>query len=641
MLIFKNKLINIFLITLFLGSFILPFTASANSLSIEQIGETELNGKASIEIKATVVGYKLALLNTGEINFTVTDSSNAVIEEKAIAWKDTDLSTTYTSGSILSIGSSYQVKAELRFYTSGSGNNYSIKDSEEIDVTASPLEKWWYIYKTVGATGNFKGCTTPNSFASEQLCLNSENLAVDDTHTILMYPSTGCAQSDTKPIAPKECLHAIEPDAAALNTNTDYYPLAPLPGVGEKTCTQDKSVPPKTICVKTTPAGSAPSTGFGNYLNAMIKIFIGICAVLAMIMIIMGGIEYMTSELVSSKEAGKSKITNAVMGLLLALGAFALLNTINPDLLNISLGGLPTATITITPGQIAGDSGSPSTFTSTDLSGSGVTCTNSGGINALVSTASSFNGKVTYSLQWPFGYNENDQTIYSNCSTFVNQVYNCVGLASPGGNADTMFQNQALSEPVSSVDSTGTKVNGVALQHGVALQQGDLLGWETGENGAEMGHVFMYIGNGNIIDVHGPSGIKNKAVGLGSGWTVLYYNNYVGGGYKGNNIKHIIRVKNIGQATITPSASSTSGNVSVIYNATTKKVSINISDYVATSTYTYKLLIGQNVVTTGKITGKTASANVTTLYEHFQDKATTTAVYKDGVGIATVTFILK
>src|SRR3989344_3148463 len=69
----------------------------------------------------------------------------------------------------------------------------------------------------------------------------------------------------------------------------------------------------------------------------MIRIFIGLCAVLAVIMIVIGGIEYMTSELVSSKEQGKEKIQGALLGLLIAVGAYALLNTINPDLLNTNV----------------------------------------------------------------------------------------------------------------------------------------------------------------------------------------------------------------------------------------------------------------------------------------------------------------
>lgn len=76
---------------------------------------------------------------------------------------------------------------------------------------------------------------------------------------------------------------------------------------------------------------------FGRYINLMITVFLGIAAVLAMLMIIMGGLEYMTSELVSSKEAGRAKITHAVLGLLLALAAYLILNTINPSLLNLCL----------------------------------------------------------------------------------------------------------------------------------------------------------------------------------------------------------------------------------------------------------------------------------------------------------------
>lgn len=134
-------------------------------------------------------------------------------------------------------------------------------------------------------------------------------------------------------------------------TDTTYTPLAPLPGfaVGkdgkvlpidtDAHCTTDKSG--KTTCA---------TCPFGDYLNVMINIFIGFAAVLAMVMIVMGGIQYMTSELIPSKEAGKERIKNAILGLLLALGAFLILNTINPDLLNACI-KLETVTIEINPDE--------------------------------------------------------------------------------------------------------------------------------------------------------------------------------------------------------------------------------------------------------------------------------------------------
>lgn len=126
---------------------------------------------------------------------------------------------------------------------------------------------------------------------------------------------------------------------ASVNTDTKYTPLAPLPGMGMDA--NGNPIPFDTKSTKENPCA------FGQYLDIMIKIFIGISAVLAMLMIVLGGLEYMTSELISSKEHGKERIRNAILGLLIALGAYAILNTINPKLLNKCLDTLPQATIVI------------------------------------------------------------------------------------------------------------------------------------------------------------------------------------------------------------------------------------------------------------------------------------------------------
>lgn len=106
---------------------------------------------------------------------------------------------------------------------------------------------------------------------------------------------------------------------------TEYKLLAPLPCEDGPGCVLGE--------LKTFNA-SQENNSLGVYLNLMIKMFIGLCAVLAVVMIVVGGLEYMTSELVHSKEAGKSRITHAILGLIIALSAYALLYTINPDLLN-------------------------------------------------------------------------------------------------------------------------------------------------------------------------------------------------------------------------------------------------------------------------------------------------------------------
>ncbi len=125
---------------------------------------------------------------------------------------------------------------------------------------------------------------------------------------------------------PPVCVSPSE--VAADGCSCTYVLLAPLPNPDGEATKPDFD-----------PTG-AGGGAFGGYLNMMIKLFIGICAVLAVIMIVMGGIEYMTSELISSKEAGKERIWHAILGLLLALGAWTLLNTINPNLLKTDLKSL-------------------------------------------------------------------------------------------------------------------------------------------------------------------------------------------------------------------------------------------------------------------------------------------------------------
>ena len=71
----------------------------------------------------------------------------------------------------------------------------------------------------------------------------------------------------------------------------------------------------------------------GDYFNTIFLIAIGLCGALAVIMIVIGGIQYMGDESIFGKTEAKNKITSAILGLLIALGAYALLNTINPDLL--------------------------------------------------------------------------------------------------------------------------------------------------------------------------------------------------------------------------------------------------------------------------------------------------------------------
>lgn len=68
------------------------------------------------------------------------------------------------------------------------------------------------------------------------------------------------------------------------------------------------------------------------YFNKFLSIAIGLAGALAVIMIIIGGVEWMGNDSIFGKTKAKERITSAILGLLIALGSYALLNTINPDL---------------------------------------------------------------------------------------------------------------------------------------------------------------------------------------------------------------------------------------------------------------------------------------------------------------------
>jgi len=376
-----TRIISSSLLMLFLFSFLLPvgtILAADPTITISA-NKTEMKIGESIEIQVEVS-------HTPSVNITLTsnpaDATLSRLEKTSLGTITVHITSTYLLGQPKDLGdhpiifqtvtdnTTYVLQASAVSLANPFAGTGTIL-SNTITIEVKEPDKWWYTYKTIGATGNFKGCTTPDSFSSEIKCTTSKNLIVDGTTNIIV---TDCTESETKPIPLPLCLATIVPDPSPttteVKTELNYYPLAPLPGVGEENC---KEVDGKTICVKLAPqvcetdssgketcrpctaddpaSECKPGLGFAGYLNAMIKIFIGICAVLAMIMIVMGGIQYMTSELVSGKAAGKEQITHAILGLLLALGAYAILNTINPNLLDVSLGKLETATIKILVGS--------------------------------------------------------------------------------------------------------------------------------------------------------------------------------------------------------------------------------------------------------------------------------------------------
>lgn len=98
-------------------------------------------------------------------------------------------------------------------------------------------------------------------------------------------------------------------------TNPGFVPLQEIPKVIDKSTADNPSL----------------------FFNAMFNFGIIIAGFLAVIMIAIGGIQYMSTDAIHGKSEGREKITYALMGLLLILFSYILLKTINPDILKFDL----------------------------------------------------------------------------------------------------------------------------------------------------------------------------------------------------------------------------------------------------------------------------------------------------------------
>ncbi len=95
----------------------------------------------------------------------------------------------------------------------------------------------------------------------------------------------------------------------------DYEVIAPLPGIGAEN----------------------GRTNLSTYLPAAFNLTVGIAVALAFIFITLGGVLYATSDALSGKQQGREYIENAVLGLLLVIGSYVILNTINPQILSFNI----------------------------------------------------------------------------------------------------------------------------------------------------------------------------------------------------------------------------------------------------------------------------------------------------------------
>ena len=99
-------------------------------------------------------------------------------------------------------------------------------------------------------------------------------------------------------------------DGTVVPNNLSYTPLEPIPG---------QAGAPATFCAT---------------LNLLFKVLIYLGGMIAVLFLVLGGIAYMVSEVVDKRTAARERIKSSVIGLLILLGTYLILFTVNPNLVN-------------------------------------------------------------------------------------------------------------------------------------------------------------------------------------------------------------------------------------------------------------------------------------------------------------------
>lgn len=101
----------------------------------------------------------------------------------------------------------------------------------------------------------------------------------------------------------------------AASAQVEYKVLAPLPGTYK----------------------AENKTDLTTYIEGMFKLLIALSAIFAVFMIVIGGFQYMTSDALQGKQEGRERIANSIKGLILVIGAWLILYTVDDRLLTINL----------------------------------------------------------------------------------------------------------------------------------------------------------------------------------------------------------------------------------------------------------------------------------------------------------------
>ncbi|HNX11010.1 MAG TPA: pilin [bacterium] len=184
--------------------------------------------------------------------------------------------------------------------------------------------------------------TNPTSDCAWQA--STEGCCTNGTGYFFISPGAACPSQYPTPVAdPNQC-------AQYYNSNPNFKCCCPaVSGNTSSLCPEDETFLPKNLTFD--PQITIPGSPFqegqgyelkndtsaiGEYIRAYYQYGLGIVGIAAAIMLMIGGIIWLTAGGSSSKiEQAKDIITSSLIGMFLLFGSWIILRTINPDLVEL------------------------------------------------------------------------------------------------------------------------------------------------------------------------------------------------------------------------------------------------------------------------------------------------------------------
>lgn len=120
-------------------------------------------------------------------------------------------------------------------------------------------------------------------------------------------------------------------------TNTNTVNQTPGANLSSQSTGVPGSVSGYTPLEPLTAYNGGKYANFADYLGTIYKLAITVGALIAVVMLVTGGVRYMLSESFTDIDKAKKRIINALWGLTILIGSFLILYTINPNLLTFNL----------------------------------------------------------------------------------------------------------------------------------------------------------------------------------------------------------------------------------------------------------------------------------------------------------------